>query len=319
MPNIINVSNNCYKTVGNTKAGRCWNDLSIWKQLLFGPVGVDVPADTLANTKTWLEDNTLLDNGLLRVRPLQGIIGVEASGGDPQNFTEPATGLERTTGENALAYIIRYLDGGFCLSNRMRVGSSITIGIMVGMQNGKVLAFDSETPDMVQFIPFTFYALAAIPPVAQNEAPSYRVRITTPASNMNENSAILDFNTNGKLNGQRYLQDLTGLQDVVLYSTAARVTGVLHVGAKSDCGSVNMYDEYADALADVDAWEFVRDDTGAIVLPSAVVKDATLKGWTVTLTPNTLAVAGSLRMVGPTELAALTSPVIGFESDSLPL
>jgi hypothetical protein len=312
MANIINVASSCEQGMGNTGSGKCWNDLGIWGGVIFGPTGVDFPATTIAAFKTAIEAAILEDVTYNRVRPLQDIIEVTPSGGDPITFTETTTQRSRITADGYQAFIVRYSDGGFCLSNRLRQAKSLNVGVMIIMDNGVLQCYASPNADQVRFIPADFYAMPALPPTQPSEAPSYRFQLTIAPEDINEASAVLDFSASG---GLGYLKGLSGLQDVKLYQTAARATGVLNIGASSSCGTVDMFDVYADELEDETLWEFRNAATGALVPITSVVKSTTYKGWVVTLNPNTYAPAGYIAWAGPTELDA--GGVSGFESIKL--
>ena len=77
-----------------------------------------------------------------------------------------------------------------------------------------------------------------------------------------------------------------------------------------------MYDLYADALAVAGAWKVRNQANNGVIIVASVIKSATLGAWVLTLTAATGLTAG-VSLVGPTELAALASPVLGYESDVL--
>ena len=75
--------------------------------------------------------------------------------------------------------------------------------------------------------------------------------------------------------------------DAQLVELAASATSSKKIGVKvknSSLGNdINLYATYADALAVVGAWTAKNLATGAAIGVTAVVKDAVLEGWTVTL------------------------------------
>jgi hypothetical protein len=315
--NIINVASSCEQGMGNTGKGKCWNDLGIWRGVIFGPTGVDFSATDIAALKSALEAGILEDVAVNRVRPLQDIIEITPSGGDPITFTEPSTQRARITSDGYQQYIVRYSDGGFCLSNRLRAAKSLDVGFMVIMDNGLLQCYSSPNADSVRFIPGDFYALPALPPTQPSEAPSYRFQLTVAPEDINEASAIIDFKLPGG-GGLGYLKGLQGLEDVTLYQQVARALGVLKLGAKLACGSVDLYEIYADELAAAGAWVARNKATNAIIAITSVVKNTVNGGWTITLNTsdaNYTATANgiAISLAGPTELDALN--VTGYESN----
>lgn len=79
--------------------------------------------------------------------------------------------------------------------------------------------------------------------------------------------------------------DFEGLLDATLKTLAAKVGNAHKIGAfianRSIGGDQNLYDIYDTELAVVSAWRGYSS-TGALVVPTTVVVDATLKGWTIT-------------------------------------
>lgn len=86
------------------------------------------------------------------------------------------------------------------------------------------------------------------------------------------------------------------------------------VKANVAISNLDMYDEYADALAVVGAWEMKNAITGAVVPITSVVKNPTYKGWTIL--PN--ATPCDIKTVNPAALAALnvgSTTSGGFETE----
>jgi hypothetical protein len=108
--------------------------------------------------------------------------------------------------------------------------------------------------------------------------------------------------------------DFEGLLDVTLETLVAPTGNAHKIGAFIENRSIgqdkNLYDLYEDELAVVGAWRGYTA-AGAEVAPSTVVKDAALKGWTVTFG---VAVA-TINLATPEDLDALD--VVGVEGIAL--
>lgn len=110
------------------------------------------------------------------------------------------------------------------------------------------------------------------------------------------------------------LEACKGIVDVTL-TAGTLASGSIKVTAAKTCGQTSMYDDYADLLADPDAWDLTK--AGAPVSITGVAKDAAIKGWTVTFTGTGEHV---LTMAPADELATLGiggSPDVMYESDAL--
>lgn len=79
------------------------------------------------------------------------------------------------------------------------------------------------------------------------------------------------------------ITDLVNIEDVQIVEKAARATNVVTVGGKTVYGSVDIYDAYADALNATARWDVTNLTTGASMTITSVAKDATNKGWDITI------------------------------------
>ncbi len=112
------------------------------------------------------------------------------------------------------------------------------------------------------------------------------------------------------------LDDFEGLLDATLKTIGAAVGNAHKVGVFIDNKSIgknkNLYDQYADALAVIGAWRGYTA-AGALVAATTAVKDAVLRGWTVTFgSPVTL-----IDLARPQDLDAID--VAGIEGVPLAL
>ena len=109
-----------------------------------------------------------------------------------------------------------------------------------------------------------------------------------------------DFNVN----------DLEGLLDAELVELAANVGAAYKMGAfvknTELSKNVDLYDEYSTELASASLWTGTTA-AGAVLVPTSVAVDATLKGWTVTFA----SVVASINLQTPAILDA--AGVVGIE------
>lgn len=308
---VKNVKVSCGTAGGNTRVGDCWNDIGIPRGILFVPVGKTYTTTSIAAFIAAITPDLLADIPAQRVYPVQNIVEPTDSTPETTMITFPGDGSQIAAGENAYTLKFRWVDGGFCLHNSLRQKNRTTKAFMIIDSNGQLIATDGGT-DLIKGIvgynytaPFKFAA-------TKDTVSTYDTMLSFAPEQVNENIAILDFANNG---GLGYLSGLEGLFNVHISQAVAPTS--THVKVKAQvvgCGSSDMYDLYADALAVTGAWKVVRDDNGGTIVVSAVAKSAVFNGWDLTLTAATgLTVRVSL--VGPTELDAID--VTGYESDYL--
>lgn len=138
-------------------------------------------------------------------------------------------------------------------------------------------------------------------------AASYKnkVVLSIPLDEYITNSAI--FQTDADLS------DLMGLLDVDVESKAAASATKVTVGATTECAGTDLYDLFADELANIDAWKIKDAATGTAVTITAAAKNDAAQGWDLTFATQ----AGKTLSVGLADasvLAALTpEPVTGYE------
>jgi len=311
-------SKNCSKTFGNTGSGDCWNDIGIPRGIIFVPINKEYTSVSIAAFKAALEADLLADNASLRAYPIQNIVVTTDNTAEPTVTTFTGDGSIAIGFEPNQDMTFQWTQGGFCLLHALRKSKGQNRAFMVIDSNGQLIATQGSTADTVKGIVGYNYTNPAKWAVGtDNPITIYNTRLSFRPEQVNESIAILGFKDDG---GLAYLTALSGLQDVVLTQAAARAAGVFNVKAKTDCGSVDLYDVYPTELAVVGAWKVVNKTTGNVVTITAVAANVNTHGWTITVDtvdPDYTATAGGLLVSfsGPTELDALN--VTGYESNQL--
>lgn len=311
MSDIANVKVSCVVDNGNTGVGDCWNDVGVPRGIIFVPKNKTYTTASIAAFIAAFLPDLLADNPALRAYPVQNIVEVTDSTTAPNIQTFPGDGSQIVAGENAYALSFRWTDGGFCLLHSLRQSKGQTkaffvidsFGQLIGTSGGVglikgIVGYNYTTP----FKWATTNAAVAV----------YDTMLSFRPEQVNENIVILDFENNG---GLGYLSGLNGLMNVAISQAAAPTSTHVKVKAVvSGCGSTDLYDLYADALAVTSAWAVTRVDTGGTIVVSAVAKSAVFNGWDLTLTAAT-GLTVNVGLVGPTELDALD--VSGYASNKL--
>lgn len=300
------------KGTGNTGTGSCVVDLDRIVAAITIPAGTEIPVDTtLAAVKTALEAGRIANDPSMRYYPIPNLVPQADNSGDLSVQTYP-DGTVVITGEGNYDWTFDLLEGKNCLASRLRKHNGSNEDVLLVTKNMLLLGQNGTTDaTMKGFDPSILFALAPVLSPGNDAVTAYRWRLSFDKSQLADNLAFVDFGTDP------YLRTVRGLQDVAL-NKISRVTTVIKVGAKTNCGTVDLYPLYKTALAVVGAW-LVKTATGAVQTLASVAADDNVSGWALTLDitdPDYVAGAPvDVSWVGPTDLAALATPVKGYESN----
>lgn len=310
---VKNVKLACIVDNGNTRVGDCWNDIGVPRGIIFVPKDKTYTTTSIAAFLAAFLPDLLADNPNLRAYPIQNIVEVTDSTTAPNVQTFPGDGSQIISGENAYTMKYRWIDGGFCLLHALRSSKGQTKAFFVIDSFGQLIGTDGGV-DLIKGITGYNYTEPFKWATTNAAVADYNTMLSFRPEQVNENIAILDFTNDG---GLGYLSSLEGLFNVHISQAVAPTSTHVKVKANvSGCGSSDLYDLYADALAAPGAWKANRVDTGGVIVISAVAKDPTFNGWDLTLTAAT-GLTLNISLIGPTELAGGPYDVIGYASDKL--
>lgn len=310
----------CNQIGGNTGVKPCFNDIGIPRAIFFVPIGKTFTTASMAALKTALEAAILANSPYQRLYPLQSIVQITDNSTDPTSQTFSGDNSTVFTSQGFYNLNFQWVNGGICLLIALLKANSRNKAFFIVDSYGQLIGTDAGT-DLIKGITGNSFTQKFKFAVGTDAVAAYSTNLIFAPEQVNENLAIVNFNQTGG-GGLAYLQGLSGLLDVNILQNAARSSAVLKVGAKTVCGTVSLYDDYADALAVVGAWQAKTTAAGLPIAISTVAKDTTNLGWTVTLDntdPNYSATAGAVQigLSGPATLAALGTPVVGYESNFL--
>lgn len=310
----------CGTVGGNTAVKACYNDIGIPRAVFFVPIGKTYTTATMAALKTAIAAGILENSPYNRLFPLQNIVQITDNSSEPTQQTFTGDNSVVFTSQGFYNLNFQWVAGGICLLIAMLKANSRNKAFFIVDSYGQLIGTEAGT-DLIKGITGNSFTQKFKFAVGTDAVAAYSTNLIFAPEQVNENLAIVNFNQPGG-GGLAYLTGLSGLLDVNITQGAARALGVLKVVAKTACGTVNLYDDYADALAVVGAWQAKNTLTGKPIAILTVVKDTTNLGWTVTLDTadaNYSASAGgvSVGLAGPATLAALGTPVVGYESDFL--
>lgn len=310
----------CNQQGGNTGVKACYNDIGIPRAILFVPIGATYTTASLAALKTALAAGVLNNSPYSRIYPLQNIVQITDSSSEPTSQTFSGDNSVVFTSQGFYNLKFQWVVGGICLLIQLLKANSRNKAFLIIDSFGQLIGQEAGT-DLIKGIVGNSFTDKFKFSVGNDAVAAYTTNLTFEPSQVNENLAIVNFNLPSG-GGLAYLTSLSGLLDVNISQNAARALGVLKVGAKTACGTVNLFDDYAAALAVAGAWRAKTTTGGLPIAITSVAQDATNLGWTVTLDttdPNYSATAGAIQigLAGPATLAALGTPVVGYESDFL--
>lgn len=310
----------CNQIGGNTGIKPCFNDIGIPRAIFFVPIGKTFTTATMAALKTALEAAILANSPYQRMYPLQSIVQITDNSTDPTSQTFSGDNSQVFTSQGFYNLNFQWVQGGICLLIALLKANSRNKAFFIVDSYGQLIGTDAGT-DLIKGIVGNSFTQKFKFSVGTDAVAAYSTNLIFAPEQVNENLAIVNFNQTGG-GGLAYLTGLSGLLDVNIIQNAARALGVLKVGAKTVCDTVNLYDDYSAALAAAGAWQAKNTNTGKPIAILSVVADATNLGWTVTLDTadaNYSAAAGGVQvgLAGPATLAALGTPVVGYESNFL--
>lgn len=305
---VKNVLTSCLADSGNTGFGQCFTDIGMPRGLLFVPKGAVYSTSDVATLKAAIEAAILADTAKNRIFPLNNVVNVTDSTEAPvvQTFN---TGAKSVVRNGFYDLTLQWENGGFCVLYALLKAQGQNKPFLIYTDKGLLIGTDAGTvnvpeqfkginPNLVYANMFKFSD--------GTKVAEYSVNVNFEPTQINQGIAFVDFNNDG---GLAYLEGLNGLQNVTLNQAAAPGAAAFSIGARTACGSVDLFEDFDDALAVPGAWVAKNSATGAILTISGVTKGAGF--WVLTVTTPSVNV--DISMAGPTELAALD--VVGYESD----
>lgn len=304
---IVNLAE-CTTTTGNTGVSACWLDIKVIKGIIVVPEDFAVePANYASKTAliSYLQNLTLATTAT-RIYPIINFIDIE-DGSEDDVINTSGYGNDQVVRTGKYKWNFRYSDGGMCLNKNLHK--------LFNNKKSKVLLVDADYQIIGTKVGDNIEGLTAgnIDPkkvkVATGSEPAmYNISVElTDPKELNENFAIVKLD-----NSPATL--IKGLLNVDLTTSNEEGAGV-DVQALVGCQQLNLYDYFADELADTDAW-VVKNSVGGLVTVSAVTKNALAKTWTVACTlangTYTIELAPALTL---SALGVGVPPANGYESE----
>jgi hypothetical protein len=220
-------------------------------------------------------------------------------------------GGTRRVREGNYNWFFQFTDGGVNLSNALRSFNGLTGKyrfLFLDFGQNTIIGTSRRDADGnwgLGGIPMQDFKTRSWRPADGTNTTVYGTDFSFKPSYINENIAFKKVSTDSLL-----LSELVGLEDIKLI--IAEVDGdTLTVTAESDCGSTDMYDDYADEFNTATAW--VAKDADGELLTFTVAKNDAAKGWDLVLDAGVWEDGDTVESAAPAVLAAPPINVSGYE------
>ena len=263
----------CSTSYANMGKDQCFLVPGMIKGAIAIPKTKYFTAADVADFKTVLQALTLEATVSERIFPLFRFEAIE-DGSEDATIESLGYGGKAYVREGSYDFKFRYVDGGACL-NKVLHGSELSQykWLLVDSNNVIFGTINSDgylaglTTNFVQALPMKFNDGSA--------SPMFRVQFNfSKPSELNKDMGYVqcDFDVE---------QEVKGLIDLEIREVAS-IEDSITVQVLTNCGKIDLYDTYADELADATMWTLTK--AGVTVAISGVTKDTTNKGWTLAFT-----------------------------------
>lgn len=302
---------NCAEDIKNTGFGTCTLDFGAIVGAFIMSRDVSFTTEELADLQASLVADAIADKPA-RIYPVHGFEAITDNTEDP-TFQTMASGRPVFIKEGNYNWIFQFIDGGLCLSNKLRSFNNGNWAALFYDQKGNLFGYqttDSEGAAILKGVPLDIIYTYPWKANDFSNVTQYRIQFSFKPHYVNQNI--------GFVQSDFPLSEIQGVKDVALTVTSALAAGVVGVDANVSCGGDDLHELYATELAVVGAWEAKNKATGAIITITTVTSNTT--GWTVTLSavdPD-YPTAGNQLTLSLAKASVLSGlDVVGFEG--LPL
>lgn len=303
----------CVTDIKNTGVCGCFFD----PKLIYG--GILVPKDRVFTEEELSSANiaTTMNNLILASKAQRGFPfivwqGITDNSEEPTIFTS-GYGVPIPVREGLYNWLAEFSKGGVQLSNALRSFNGLTgkYAILLVEQTNKLIGTKKvDANGDMGTAGISLETLYTYPwAVADGTNPArYRTQLAFKPEQINEYIAFHDVDKS-----VFNLLTLNGLTTVNI-SESDFADNELTVYAVTDCGE-DMYEEYADELAQATAWVGIAASDGDSINPTNVAKNDAAGGWDLTFAETIV----SVNLAAAAVLAAAPINVVGYEGVLLEL
>jgi hypothetical protein len=305
----------CVTGAKNTGISTCVFDLKNIVGAFLCPPNFVIPAAQLPTLQAYLLAQSENDSKALRIYPVGNFADFKDSSEAPvvEKF---GYGQTNTVRDGIYDWAFRYRLGGLNLSNRLRSfnnGGWWYIFIDSKNQFMGTSAIDNTGAATIGAIPPVEFYADLFKPNDGKKTSEYWINFRFLVKYINE---LVAYVTDA---GFDILTAITGLKDVTLTGVGSATPGTYTVTPVAGDDKTNLASLLPVAILQTGAWKAYNTESGATVPITGVTLATSGLAVNIACTTTSPPYPGvgqhiSLDLVGPTELAALATPIVGYES-----
>lgn len=301
MANINQIA--CIQGGANTGFGDCVLNFGTIAGAFLVPKGFEITPAQAQDLQQTLQDAAFAASSKERIYPIHNLEQITNNSED-KTVQTLGYGGKAVVREGDYDWTFQFIQGGMCLLKSLRKFNGPGRHAIFYDSNG--VLFGQKIGDNLAGIPLQFFWANPWSPNDGSNATIYAAQFVFKPKYANDLVGFLqaDFD----------LAQIQGLQNVVL-SVISGAAPAPVIGATTGCDGTNMYDLFAEDLAEVGNWK-ATNESGETIAITSVAEAAASKGWTVTVDDQdaNYPVSGNiiLQLADPETLAA--AGVTGFES-----
>lgn len=264
---------NCATNKKNTGFGSCPFDPDlIVGMILFGERKIFSKAE-IADLEQTLRDLTVADSKIGRAYPISNFVAATDNTED-ETLQTTDYGAKKVVRDGDYDLTFQFFDGGLCLLKALTSHNGPTPFLLYDKQNRII---GTEENGLLATIPPHFFYAKNWRLATGSTTANFSVRVSFASRYINQKLGFVEAGFD--------LNELEGLQDLKLdVGSFDGVTGEAVVTVETDCGAVNVGEQYADVFeANPDLFTATNGETGEQIAVESVDYNAGLKTFTVGL------------------------------------
>lgn len=283
----------------NTGFGDCFLNPSFIVGMILIPKDREyTPVETA--TKETIAAAILADTRAIKINRAYPITNLEAitDNSEEASYSTLGYGSKSMNKEGDYDWSFQFVKGGICLNKSLRKFNGSSKSALFYDENGTIFGVKSGVN--LKGVPLASFYVPPFKIADGSNATDYRVRVAHKPNYLNDSIGFVECE-------RALLDDIDGLQDVVLSTAVGSATPIFKIKATTGCSGDDLYELYSTELADESLW-IAKGADGSVLTITSVVVDPALQAWTVT-------VDGVAKTIALASASALeTAGVNGFES-----
>lgn len=297
----------------NTGIPDCFVNPKYIMGIILTPPTFKIAAADMADLLTALQTATMAGAGA-RIYPLINFVALSADNSQAPTKESFGYGASIVIKDGDYDMTFQYVDGGLCLHKQLRTFNSKKWGVFFVDADGIIYGYKNGND--LQAIPLNQFYAEKWKVSDGSKSAQFLVDVSFKSQYLNEFVGFI-----ATADEFDIATTVTGLINLIVKEVTALATGTVKVQINTSCGGANLYDTFKSALSLVGAWSASNAATGSAITITTVTANDTDKSFSLAF--NTTAGYPStggkinLSLAAPAALAALASPMVGYESNVL--